>query len=51
MPKVIASKPMSTNRRVTIPETAAIHLNIQQGDYVNFVLEDDGSIRLTKAEA
>ena len=50
MPKVISSKPMTTNRRVTIPQVVADCLKLSTKEYVEFI-EDDGKIYIRKAEA
>jgi AbrB family looped-hinge helix DNA binding protein len=45
------SKPMTTNRRITIPENVSNLLNVQPKDRIVFYSDDNGKIYIKKAEA
>ncbi|WP_400194781.1 hypothetical protein [Candidatus Methanomassiliicoccus intestinalis] len=51
MPRVIASKPMTTNRRITIPDNVAQRLMVSKQELIDFIEEDDGRIYIRKAQA
>lgn len=46
MNEIIAT--MTTNGRITIPVEVRNHLDIQAGEKVVFIIEDNGTVRMRK---
>ncbi|MDR1404650.1 MAG: hypothetical protein LBJ20_03685 [Candidatus Methanoplasma sp.] len=51
MPRIIASRQILTNNRITFPPEIVSQMNLQKKDTVHFVEDDDGQISIRKAEA